>query len=499
MDDPVLTSLRAEWQQKHDEANLIINNPASTGPALVKAEKLFNDRDELGQQIEGRQQDLERVKSLKDRYSDGDRWSREPQRMPFSASGAIPPGHMAGKSNADHVNAFQLSGFEPAGSSQFAYDDRRKTWEMIQEAGAGTLGEKRWQLMSSFEYKRDFALYLRKGLKILDVSYKTLQEGLDDQGGVFAPAELIARIIGRLPAPTKLRGLVTTLTTGRDTLILPRKQYSADDIYTTAFRVTWTGEIPSDGTGDLEKVNDQNLTGNIDIPVHTAMLTAPVTRNLIEDSAFPIQAWLEAELAQTIDITYEDMILNGSTSYATTPGAQSGQPTGILFGAATGNGAGSTANTYPEVILTGTAGGIDYNSLIDTQTALAPQYETDSTRWVMNKKSTYRALNKLLDAQNRPLFTTGYDDSGLVRGRGRILLGDEVILTQLMQNIAAANFPIVYGDLKGYFLAQRIGFSIQVLDQTRAKANQIELVGRIRFGGRPIEPWRLKILKSNNS
>ena len=100
-------------------------------------------------------------------------------------------------------------------------------------------------------------------------------------------------------------------------LVMPGKQYAADDKYTTAFRATWTGEIPA---ADPD-VDDSNLLGNVEIPVHTAMLSAPVSRNLIEDAAFPIQCWLESELNQVIDLLYEDMILNGTGI---------GQPTGIL-------------------------------------------------------------------------------------------------------------------------------------------------------------------------
>jgi HK97 family phage major capsid protein len=498
--DPILQQLQAAWQAKHEEASAIIANPGATGPQLVKAEKFFDERDQLTEQINDRKAQLERVTTLKARYTDGRNWAGEPVRtLPFSGAqtSAIMAGKAVGQVNADHVNEFKLSGFEQAGVSSFQLDSQRKHWEMIQEAGAGTVGQKRWEIMSSFDYKRDFALFLRQGTKMIDLCTKTLQEGLDDQGGVFAPAELIARIIGRLPAPTMLRGLVTTLTTGRDVLIMPRKQYSADDQYTTAFRVTWTGEIPFDGTGQVAEVNQANLLGNIDIQVHTAMLNAPVTRNLIEDAAFPIQAWLESELAQVIDLTYEDMILNGSTNANTVLGSQFGQPIGILFGASASNG--ESQSVYPECVLSGTAGAIDYNQLIDLQTALAPQYEVETTRWIMNKKSTYRALNKLLDSNNRPLFTTGMEDFGIVRGRGRVLLGDEITLSQFMPNIGSGNFPLIYGDVKGYYLAQRVGFSIQVLDQTRAKANQIELVGRVRFGGRPVEPWRFKVGKSNNS
>jgi HK97 family phage major capsid protein len=485
MDDHVLTNLRASWQTKHDEANRIIQDPAATGEMLVKAEKLFDERDALGEQINDRTAQLQRVDSLRARMTSGREWAGEPVRtLPFSAT----VGSQVKQYGGDGSNQFHYSGSQPAGHQELEYDGARKLWQIVNEAGPGTFGEKQWGVLGSFEYKRDFALYLRKGNRVIDLCTKTLQEGLDDQGGVFAPAELIARVVGRLPAPTHLRSLVMTLTTGRDVMVLPRKQYSNDDKYTTAFRATWTGEIPSDGTGAIAEVTQTNLLGNTEVPIHTAMLNAPVTRNLIEDSAFPIQAWLESELAQVIDLLYEDMILNGSSI---------GQPTGILFGASASN-VGADPY-YPEVVLSGTSGAIDYHLVSYLQTALAPQYENESTRWVMNKKSSLRALYNILDQNNRPLFTTGYGDSGMVPGRQRVLLGDPIVLSQFAPDVSTTTFPLIYGDLKGYYVGQRVGFSIQVLDQTRAKANQIELVGRVRFGGKPVEPFRLKIGKSHTS
>jgi HK97 family phage major capsid protein len=481
--DPVLAALAAEFESKSAEANRIIADPAATGPALVKAEALAAELEKLQGRIDERREEFARKQAIAGRLAAGRGRMDQPNRtMPFSGAAGGPDG----------AGQFRYSGSEPAGSTTLAFDPRRKQWEMIAEAGAGLLNQEKraiWELLGSFEYKRDFLLYLRKGNRQIDLCQKTLMEGMDDQGGVFAPAELIARIIGRLPAPTHLRSLVTTVTTGRDTLIMPRKQYSdAGDQFTTAFRVNWTGEVPADGTGQQTQVNDANLLGNVEIPVHTAMLSAPVTRNLVEDSAFPIQAWLESELAQAVDLEYENQILNGSGV---------GQPTGIYFGAASGNAEG---NQFPEVILSSTAGGIDYGLTVGMQTALAPQYEqSDSLRWVCNKRSTLAALMKLVDSQNRPLFTTGYEDSGMVGGRERRLLGDPITLSNFAQSVSSTTFPLIYGDLKGYYVAQRVGFSIQVLDQTRAKANQIELVGRVRFGGRPIEPWRIKLGKSNNA
>ena len=489
-EDPVLAGLCASYEQKSAEADKILRDPASNGPALTKAEKLLGECKALQPQIEERRQEFKTRNALKTLVDQTDEWGRQPMRtLPFSGKQV---------QGDDGSTTYVYSGTEAKSSPIF---DSTQIYhrKMVEESMQLSFSKKQYPAIASPEDSRAyFAGYLRKGQRASDMlEFKILQEGLDDQGGIFAPAEFMARIIGRLPAPTMLRSLVTTLTTGRDTLVMPRKQYAQDDIYTTAFRPTWTGEIPSDGTGNLETVNDQNLLGNVEIPVHTAMLTAPVTRNLIEDSAFPIQAWLEAELAQTIDILYEDMIINGSTLSVTVPGAPKTQPLGILFGAAAGN---VESNNLPEVILSSTVGGIDYNSLVGTQGALAPQYEDDNyTCWVMQKRSTYVALEKIVDSQNRPLFTTGYNDSGMVGRRGRVLLGDKVILSQLMPAMSSTTFPVIYGDLRGYYLAQRVGFSIQVLDQTKAKANQIELVGRVRFGGQPVEPFRLKILKSNNS
>lgn len=475
--DPVLTALRADYQAKYTEANAILADPAATSDRIRRANALTEELKSLEKRIDDRAADVERSGQARARLDESKRWAAQGVRtLPFS----VATGDERSETYANGAGRASYKSYGPLDGA---------TREFFEEMGPGLFGRKKWDLLSSNEYKADFFDYLRKGSRAIDLHTKTLMEGMDDQGGVFAPAELIARIIGRLPAPTSLRGMCTTLTTGRDTLILPRKQYSdSGDQYTTAFRVTWTGEVPNDGTGAVAQVNDSNLLGNIEIPIHTAMLNAPVTRNLVEDSAFPIQAWLESELAQVTDLEYENQILNGSSV---------GQPTGIYFGAASGNGEG---NTFPEVLLSSTAGGIDYGLTVGMQTALAPQYEnSESLAWVCNKRSTLAALMKLVDGQNRPLFTTGYGDSGMVGRRERRILGDPLVVSNFAQNVGASNFPLVYGDLKGYYLGQRVGFSIQVLDQTRAKANQIELVGRIRFGGRPIEPWRIKLGKSNNA
>lgn len=473
-----IRKLHASIEAKQAEADkLLATDGDSVPPADVmqKADNLLQeiarDREQLEAEIKGAEDRQAKASEFRARLVETKQFLRAPATSaPHARNGEGP--------------AFKLAGLEYAGVS--TYDAEHK--QMIAEAGAGTVGEKAWQAMSSAEYTHAFKQYLRKGQRFLDgVGYKILQEGLDDQGGVFAPAEFIMRVIGRLPAPTSLRGRVTTITTGRDRIVMPRKQYGSDDKYTTAFRATFTGEIPSSDT--VHNVNDANLLGTVEVGVVTAMLSAPLTRDQIEDAAFPMQSWLEGELNQTIDLLYEDMILNGTGI---------GQPFGILSNIGSAN--------RPEVVLSGTANVLTYDGLIDLQTAIAPQYEGNAC-WVANKKSTLRALYKLKDSQNRPLLHQGFQDYGIAPARERTLLGDPIVLSQFMPDVGTPSgtnpggtgYPIVYGDLKGYYLAQRVGFSIQVLNEIRARANQIELLGRVRFGGAPIEHWRMKIQKSNNT
>jgi HK97 family phage major capsid protein len=356
---------------------------------------------------------------------------------------------------------------------------------VIDDVGPGTFNEKRWAALQSRDYKRGFMGFIRsKGnLHALGGSqFKAIQEGLDDQGGVLVPADMLMRIIAREPAPTQLAGLVTTITTGRDRVVMPRTQYNADDLYVTAFRATWTGEIPA--SSSTEDVNDAALLGNLEIPVYTAMLSASLTNDMVEDSAFPIQQWIENQLRITVDLLYENMILNGTGK---------GQPTGLLNTIATAN-----SSQYVQQVLSTIAGSFGPDDLRELPYAIAPQYDRDA-RWVLNKQNTGKLIAGFKDSTGRYLFAMGWQDSGLSPGPNKEIGGVPYVYSNFMPNVGASNYPVLYGDLKGYYRAQRLGVTVQILRETKAKLNQFEIVMRVRFGGQPVEPWRMRVLKSNNA
>lgn len=347
----------------------------------------------------------------------------------------------------------------------------------LADAGEGTFGAKAWGAMQDRDYKRGFVNFLRKkgNERAIGASqWKALQEGFDDQGGVFVPADSLMRIVGREPTPTRLAGMVTNLTTSRDRIQMPRKQYSADDLYSTAFRATWTGEIPSSDT--VADVDDSNLLGNLEVPIFTAMLSASLTNDMVEDSAFPIQQWLENELRIVYELLRDNMILNGTGV---------GQPTGLLAG---------TGVNFPTDITTAGAGVIVGDDLFDTAYAIPEQYD-DACTWVFNKTSTARAIAKLKDSQNRYLFGQGVMDNGIASARPKELIGYPYAYSGFMPNATTGNYAAIFGDMRGYYLVNRLGITLQVLRETKAKRNQFEIVARIRFGGRPVEPWKLRRLK----
>ncbi len=88
----------------------------------------------------------------------------------------------------------------------------------------------------------------------------------------------------------------------------------------------------------------------------------------------------------------------------------------------------------------------------------------------------------------------GLQDDGLSPDlHSRRLLGYDVNYSGFMPSPAAGTYPVIFGDLSGYYLVNRVGFSIQVLRELYAETNQILLLGRLRFGGQVAEDWKIKV------
>ena len=341
------------------------------------------------------------------------------------------------------------------------------------ETGDGLFDQSISAQIGTPEYKEAFRSWIKQGRNAPDAAIRTLSEGADPSGGFLVPLDILNKVIVKEPTPTRVAGRVTQLTTSRDRLAIPKVNYAADDNYTTGMRVTWTGEVPASSTA--MRVTDP-VFGQTTVPIYTAMMSIPVTRDLIEDSMFDLLGFISGKFAETIDLLKDNMILNGTGL---------GQPSGILVNP------GATSN--PAVVVSGSASALTADGLLKTAFSLPEQYQ-DNAVWVMNLTNTGQALSLLKDSNNRYLWGAGLQDSGLAGDfMTRRLVGREIIWSGFMPNVGASTYPAIYGDLKGYYFVNRIGFAVEVLRELYAETNQVLVLGRIRFGGQVAEDWKIKI------
>ena len=235
-----------------------------------------------------------------------------------------------------------------------------------------------------------------------------------------------------------------------------------DSRYTSAVRATWVNETPTAGTAASNP-----SFGFERIPVHTLMIETFLSRNLLEDVAVDVVGLLTRQFAEAAAIEEDECFLVGNGV---------GKPQGVLPG-------GANSLSLAEVV-TGSAAAITADGLRSLKRAIARQYR-DPAVFVM-ESGTAEDIELLKDGEGRYFFDL--DNDQLLR---KPLLEDEA-----MPSVGANTYPIIYGDLGGYFIADRVGMTVErYLDSATARINQVVFVMRRRLGGQCVEPWRLAVQK----
>jgi HK97 family phage major capsid protein len=274
---------------------------------------------------------------------------------------------------------------------------------------------------------------------------------------------------------------VKKVSTSRDRVVQPKVPYAGatDDpngyLYSTPVRGTWTGELLPQNVPQATPPT----FGTFEIPVNTLMMSVNITNDQLEDTPQSIMEFLRSTFEEFIDGMRENMILNGT-------GAK--QPTGILTRAA-------GAINAPKVVTTATSGTLADTDLVAFPFTLPPQYQRNA-KWGMSWINTASAIRQMADSAGRFLWGWGVQQSGLsMASYDMPLLGKEINYSEFFPAISAGSLPILYGDLAGYMWVNRIGMSIQVLNEISALQNQKVLLGRIRVGGDLAEEWKINVLK----
>lgn len=333
----------------------------------------------------------------------------------------------------------------------------------------------------------DVSEALDQGVDSIKSIKTTMVEAADTLGGYMVPTDIQRKVIERIAGITLVRGRADQMSTSRDRVEMPRFMNNGDDPtdrYTSPVRVRWVDETPS-------QLAAQNVTfGMVSIPVHTSMVEAWLSRNLIEDTDFDIVGYLSKKLAEAAAIDEDDQFLFGDGI---------GKPKGILPGKA--NPASDDPYRLAEVDLKPSSGDdiVDSDKLLGVPYEIPQQYLSNAS-WFAARK-TYLAIQQMksTDMYMWDTFTySGMNErpSGLRRAP---LMGYDVLEQEgfpTMTGSGSSQITMLFGDLSAYQIVDRIGMTIErYIDSSTARNNTVNYIMRRRLGGQLLEPWRLVAVK----
>lgn len=312
---------------------------------------------------------------------------------------------------------------------------------------------------------------LAQGVDSVKSMKAVMVEAIDVLGGYSVPVDFQTKIIEHLKGFTVVRNRANVGTTSRDMVEYPVAT-GGDDQYTTAVRVSWVDETPA-------TLAQQNLTWGMEqIPIHTSMAETVVSRNLLEDTVWDLEAYLAKAFAEAAAIDEDNRFLTGSGA---------GAPQGILPG-------GINALGLVEK-MSGSASGILWNGLVSMLFAIPSQYRSKAV-WIA-ERATYEAISKLQNGANDYLWQPFQYTGGQMNILNIPLLGYPILEQEVMPACSSQNnYPILFGDLSCYQIFDRVGMTVErYLDSTTARGNTVMFIMRRRLGGQVLTPWCMATMK----
>jgi HK97 family phage major capsid protein len=300
--------------------------------------------------------------------------------------------------------------------------------------------------------RKAFEAYVRRGLDGMAPELKTaLTVGTDATAGYLAPDTFAPELIKKLVEFSPIRAYARVVTIGSAAVKYPRRLTS-----TTA---TWVDETAA-------RTGSNPTYEQIGITPHELATYVDVSTQLLEDNAYNLEGELAADLGEAFGKAE-------GTAYATGDG--NGKPNGLLNASGiseitTGAAAGFPTTNPADVII-----GV-YHSL--------PTAHAQRAVWMMNRK-TLGTMRKWKDTTGRYLIVDPISE-----GMPVTLLGRPIVEAIDMPDIAADATPIIFGDMAGYRIVDRIGFAMLRDPYTLATTGQVRFHARKRVGADVTHPDR---------
>jgi len=127
--------------------------------------------------------------------------------------------------------------------------------------------------------------------------------------------------------------------------------------------------------------------------------------------------------------------------------------------------------------------------LIDLYHSVPRQYRNvPSSVWLMND-ATAKIIRKLKDGDSQYIW-----QPGLQAGQPDAILGRTVVVSSAMPAPTTGNKSIVFGDMSGYYVADRSGMSMQRLNELYAANGQVGFRAYRRMDGKVVDATGMKHL-----
>ena len=316
-------------------------------------------------------------------------------------------------------------------------------------------------------HQKAFNTYLRSGdddaLRGLELEGKALSTAVNSEGGYLVDPQTSDTVQSVLNATASIRSIANVVNveaTSFDVLV--------DH---TDVGAGWASEAAATAESDTPQID------RISITLNELSAMPKASQRLLDDSAFDIEAWLAARIADKFARAEAEAFVAGDGS---------DKPRGFLDHAKVANAAWSWGDLG--YIASGTDGDIgDADAIVDLVYALGAQYRANAT-FVMNSKVA-GIVRKLKDADGRFLWA-----DGLAAGEPARLMGYPVLIAEDMPDAATDSFSIAFGDFAaGYTVAERP--DLRVLRDPFSAKPHVLFYATKRVGGDVSDFAAIKLLK----
>ena len=312
----------------------------------------------------------------------------------------------------------------------------------------GAQGAKPASPRATAEYRADFLNILRGRAPVNNV----LSTSPDTDGGYLVPTEFETQIVTGLEEANIIRSLAKTINTSAERKI---------PIAATHSTAQWTAEnaayTESDPAFAQKTIDAFKLTDLVKVSVE-----------LLQDSMFDLESYIAREFARAFGIAEEEAFCVGTGT---------GQPTGIFT--ASGGTVGVTASSPTAITV---------DNLIDLIYALKSPYRRNAV--FLMKDITVSALRKLKDSNGAYLW-----QPSVQAGQPDRLLGYPLYTSPYVPAAEAGALPIAFGDFSNYWIADRMGRTVQRLNELYAGNGQVGFIAAERVDGKVILAEGIQLLQ----